>query len=53
MKVTLVLKDKKNALKLSNKSIEGFIERIKNDTKDGVVARRRRQFAIRLFGSAY
>ena len=41
MKITLVLRDKKNALKLSNKTIESFIERIKTDTKDGVVARRR------------
>ena len=31
MKITLVLRDKKNALKLSNKTIESFIERIKTD----------------------
>ena len=43
MKLTLVLRDKKNALKLSTKSIEIFIERITTDTKDGAVARRRRQ----------
>ena len=43
MKLTLVLRDKKNALKLSTKSIEKFIERITTDTKDGAVARRRRQ----------
>ena len=43
MKLTLVLRDKKNALKLSTKSIETFIERITTDTKDGAVARRRRQ----------
>ena len=43
MKLTFVLRDKKNALKLSTKSIEKFIERIKTDTKDGTVARRRRQ----------
>ena len=43
MKLTFVLRDKKNALKLSTKSIENFIERIKTDTKDGAVARRRRQ----------
>ena len=45
MKLTLVLRDKKNALKLSTKSIENFIERIKTDTKDGAVARRRRQLS--------
>ena len=45
MKLTLVLRDKKNALKLSTKSIEHFIERITTDTKDGVVARRRRQLS--------
>jgi hypothetical protein len=45
MKLTLVLRDKKNALKLSTKSIETFIERITTDTKDGVVARRRRQLS--------
>ena len=46
MKITLVLRDKKNALKLSNKTIESFIERIKTDTKDGAVARRRKQFCM-------
>lgn len=46
MKITLVLRDKKNALKLSNKTIESFTERIKTDTKDGVVARRRKQFCM-------
>ena len=45
MKLTFVLRDKKNALKLSTKSIENFIERIKTDTKDGAVARRRRQLS--------
>ena len=43
MKLSLVLRSKKNALKLSTKSLESFIERIKTDTKDGAVARRRRQ----------
>ena len=43
MKLSLVLRNKKNALKLSTKSLESFIERIKTDTKDGAVARRRRQ----------
>ena len=45
MKLTFVLRDKKNALKLSTKSIENFIERIKTDTKDAAVARRRRQLS--------
>ena len=31
MKFTLVLRDKKNALKLSTKSIESFVERIKHE----------------------
>ena len=43
MKLSLVLRNKKNALKLSTKSLESFIERIKTDTKDGAVVRRRRQ----------
>ena len=43
MKLSLVLRNKKNALKLSTKTLESFIERIKTDTKDGAVARRRRQ----------
>ena len=46
MKVTLALKDKKNALRLSNKTLENFMERMKNDTKDGVVARRRNYAGI-------
>ena len=50
MKITLVLRDKKNALKLSNKTIESFIERIKTDTKDGAVARRRQE--LKLAGDA-
>ena len=45
MKLTLVLRDKKNALKLSTRTLENFIERIKTDTKDGAVARRRRQLS--------
>ena len=44
MKLTLVLRDKKNALKLSTKTIESFIERIKTDTKNRTVGRRREQF---------
>ena len=40
MKLTLVLRDKKNALKLSTKTIESFIERIKTDTKDRTEAMR-------------
>ena len=43
MKLTFVLRDKKNALKVSTRTIENFIERVKTDTKDGAVARRRRQ----------
>jgi hypothetical protein len=45
MKLTFVLRDKKNALKLSTKTLERFIERIKTDTKDGAVARRRKQLS--------
>ena len=45
MKLTLVLRNKKNALKLSTKSLESFVERIKIDTSDGAVARRRRQLS--------
>ena len=45
MKLTFVLRNKKNALKLSTKTIESFIERIKTDTKDGIVARRRQQLS--------
>ena len=45
MKLTFVLRNKKNALKLSKKSLEAFIERIKTDTKDGAVARRRKQLS--------
>ena len=44
MKLTLVLRNKKNALKLSTKTIDRFIERIKTDTKDRSVGRRREQF---------
>ncbi len=53
MKLTLVLRDKKNALKLSTKSIEKFIERITTDTKDGAVARRRRQLGYGSYIDAY
>ena len=45
MKLTFVLRDKKNALKVSTRAIENFIERIKTDTKDGAVTRRRRQLS--------
>ena len=41
MKLTLVLRDKKNTLKVSTRTIENFIERIKTDTKSGAIARRR------------
>ncbi len=50
MKLTFVLRNKQNALKLSTKTIESFIERIKTDTKDGAVARRRHE--IKLFNHA-
>ena len=50
MKLTFVLRNKKNELKLSTKGLESFVERIKTDTKDGTVARRRRQ--IQLAGDA-
>ena len=46
MKLSLVLRNKKNALKLSTKTLEAFVERIKTDTKDGAVARRRMQFQL-------
>ena len=41
MKLTFVLRDKNNALKLSSKTIDSFMERIKKDTKEGAVTRRR------------
>ena len=53
MKLTFVLRDKKNALKVSTKTIEGFIERIKTDTKDGAVARRRRQLGYGGYMDSY
>ena len=40
MKLTFVLRNKKNALKLSTKTFDKFVERITTDTKDGAVARR-------------
>ena len=46
MKLSLVLRNKKNALKLSAKTLESFIERIKTDTKDGAVSRRRRNISV-------
>ena len=45
MKIALVLRNKKNALKLSTKTLETFMERIKTDTKDGAVSRRRQYLA--------
>ena len=53
MKLTFVLRNKKNALKVSTKNIEKFIERIKTDTKDGAVARRRRQLGYGDFMDGY
>lgn len=41
MKLTFVLRTKKNTVKLTTRSMESFVERIKTDTKDGAVARRR------------
>ena len=43
MKLTFVLRNKKNALKLSTKTLDKFMERIMTDTKDGAVARRRQE----------
>lgn len=53
MKLTFVLRNKKNALKLSTKTIESFMERIKTDTKDGAVARRRQQLAFDNYIDSY
>ena len=53
MKLTFVLRNKKNALKISTKTIESFMERIKTDTKDGAVARRRKQLSYGDFISGY
>ncbi len=44
MKLSFVLRTKKNELKLSTRSVENFIERIKKDTKDRAVERRRQQY---------
>ena len=44
MKITLVQRNKKKELKLSTRTIESFMERIKTDTKDRAVGRRRQQF---------
>ena len=53
MKLTFVLRNKKNALKISTKTIESFMERIKTDTKDGAVARRRKKLSYGDFISGY
>ena len=53
MKLTFVLRDKKNAVKVSTRTIENFIERIKTDTKDGAVARRRRQLGYGNYMDGY
>ena len=50
MKLTFVLRNKKNALKLSTKTFDKFMERIITDTKDGAVARRRQ--ILKLVGNA-
>lgn len=46
MRLSYVLRTKHNALKLSTKSLEQFINRIQADTKDGAVARRREYLRI-------
>ena len=53
MKVSLVLRNKKNAVKLSSKTLEAFLERIRQDTKDGAVARRRQQIDIAIGLDSY
>ena len=53
MKLTFVLRNKKNALKLSTKTLERFIERIKTDTKDGAVSRRRKQLSTGEYMDGY
>ena len=53
MKLTFVLRNKKNALKLSTKTLESFIERIKTDTKDGAVSRRRKQLSTGEYMDGY
>ena len=53
MKITLVLRDKKNALKVSTKTMDRFIERIKADTKDGAVGRRRWHFNMTIDMESY
>ena len=50
MKLTFVLRNKKNALKLSTKTFDKFMERITTDTKEGAVARRRQ--ILKLVGNA-
>ena len=39
-------RNKKNALKLSTKTFDKFMERIQTDTKDGAVARRRQMLKL-------
>ena len=53
MKLTFVLRNKKNALKVSTKSLESFMERIKTDTKDCAVARRRKQLTYGDYVDSY
>ena len=53
MKLTFVLRDRKNALKISTRTIENFVERIKTDTKDGAVARRRKHLNYDRFIDSY
>ncbi|MBR1881035.1 MAG: DUF3874 domain-containing protein [Prevotella sp.] len=53
MKLTLVLRDKKHQLKLSTRTLDNFIERIKTDTKDGAVTRRRQHLGDGRFIDSY
>ena len=53
MKLSLVLRNKKNAVKLSSKTLEAFLERIRHDTKNGAVTRRRQQIDIAIGLDSY
>ena len=53
MKLSFVHRNKKNALKLSTKTIDSFITRIMTDTKDGAVARRRQELMLTGNASSY
>lgn len=53
MKLSFVLKDKKNVVKLSTKTLSDFIECIKTDTKDGAVERRRQMLKTASYMESY